>query len=76
MAPLSSLPKTKLEQLELKLEKIIGIQKHAGKVRKSNDLVKQKKWRKGGNIEKGLNTLIECQNLKSTLKQNQTRRKR
>ena len=29
----------KLEQLEFKLEKIIGIQKHAGKVRKKEEMI-------------------------------------
>ena len=43
----------KLEQLEFKLEKIIGIQKHAGKVRKSTI---------GQRLSQNLIIIVECQN--------------
>ena len=53
MAPLHQVHK--LEQLELKLEKFIGIQKHAGKVRKlyiSNlDKFLQEQGRKGNIVK-------------------------
>ena len=39
----------KLEQFKFKLEKIIEIEKHAGKVRKNSHLKKAKEKERGGN---------------------------